>query len=55
MPTKLYLVVLLDKDVGPYVWTDTSELGYAYHAASEAMRETGFKAIVKTIEINEGE
>lgn len=55
MATKLHLVVILDKDVGPYVWTDSTELGYAYHAASEAMRETGFKAIVKTIEINEGE
>lgn len=48
---KLYVVIVLDKETGPYVWTDSLESAYAHYAATEATHETGLKAVVKTVQI----
>jgi hypothetical protein len=47
----LHIIIVLDTDRGPYVWSDNDCLGEANISAYEAMQETGFKAIVKTIQI----
>jgi len=47
----LYVVIVLDKETGPYIWTDSLESAYANYVAAEATHETGFRAIVKAVEI----
>ena len=45
----IYVVVVLDKENGPYVYSDYAYEQDAYHSSSEAIVETGFKAIVRRV------
>jgi len=48
----LFVVVAIDPDSGPYVYSDSSCSGEAECSASEARHETGQAVLVKRIELN---
>ena len=50
---KLYVIIVLDPEEGPYVASDNTCTGDAFQTASEVSYETGHRAIVRCIEINE--
>jgi hypothetical protein len=45
----IYVVVVLDKENGPYVYSDFDDVASAIDCASEAMVETWYKAIVRRV------
>lgn len=55
MAVKLYLIIVLDHELGPYVYSGTDCDGEAGCTASEAKHETGFNTVVKCIEVDLGE
>ena len=48
---KLYVIIVLDPEDGPYVASDDTCPGDAFQTASEVRHETGYKTLVKCIEI----
>ncbi len=47
----LYVIILLDLTVGPYVWSDKDCPAEAEQSASEARHETGYDTVIKCIEV----
>ena len=50
----LFVVVAIDPEDGPYVYSDSTCSGEAECSASEARHETGQAVLVKPIELNLG-
>ena len=47
----LYIVIVLDPIEGAYVWSDNTCAGEAGCSASDANHETGYKTIIREVEI----
>ena len=48
----LYIVIAIDPDNGPYVWSDNTCKRVAECRVSECMHETGHNALVKSVKLN---
>lgn len=49
---KLYVIIVLDSEDGPYVYSDCDCDGEAGCIASEAANETGYVTLVKRIDLD---